>query len=257
MKPIRVAVVNLSTALNDHDQVVAGLRAVQKQLKRDFAEAWGVDARLTLVHPKQAGHSGKAIKPERLAEYYRLVLLNRGSDPKQRGVHGLTRTGRPVGIAYVSGGEWTVPVSHELVEMLVNPYLNRTAYRVSFMGTSFYCEEIGDPVENDTYPVDGHPVSNFVHPAWFSSSGGDRYDQLGKLRAPFQLTPHGSIGVFEGGELTVRVNRNTQGNLDASVAERVSPAQTRMRARGDEIWSDEIWSDEIWSDEIWSDEIWS
>lgn len=257
MKPIRVAVVNLSTALSDHEQLVSGLRAVQKQLKGEFAEAWGVEARLTLVHPKQSGHSGRPIKPERLGEHWRLILLSRGSDPKQRGVHALTRNGRPVAVAHISGSDWTVPVSHELIEMLANPYLNRTAYRISYMGTAFYCQEVADPVESDTYQLDGHAVSNFVHPAWFSSSGGDRYDHLGKLRAPFFLTPHGSVGVFEGGELTVRVNRNAQGNLDAAVAERISPQQSRMRARGDEIWSDEIWSDEIWSDEIWSDEIWS
>jgi hypothetical protein len=256
MKPIRVAVINLSGALSNHDDVVAGLRALQQQLKRDFAEAWGVDARLTLVHPKQPGHAGRSIKPGKLDEHWRLVLLNRGSDPKQRGVHGLSRSGRPVAVAFVSGNEWTLPASHELVEMLANPHLNRAGLRLGFAGASFYMQEIADPVEADSYHLAGHTVSNFVHPAWFSASGGDRYDQMGKLHGPFQLTPHGSIGVFEAGELSVRVNR-TGTNVDAAGGDRVSPQQSRMRARSDEIWSDEIWSDEIWSDEIWSDEIWS
>ena len=66
---------------------------------------------------------------------------------------------------------WTITASHELLEMLVNPYAILSAY-VPFddnCGT-FYRLEICDPVSPDEngYKINGIDVSDFVFPEWFA-----------------------------------------------------------------------------------------
>ena len=48
MANIQASVINASTVLRD-DQVKAALPALQTQVHRDFAPAWGVDADLSFV----------------------------------------------------------------------------------------------------------------------------------------------------------------------------------------------------------------
>jgi|SRR5579859_837276 len=253
MEPVSVAIVNLSRKLHDHARLAKGLNAVQLQVSDHFAPHWNTDARLTLVHGKLDACGGAAIKRQDVADHWLVVLKDKPDDPRQAGRHGLTREGRPAAEIFVEAGGWTRTLSHELLEMLANPFLDRAVLRRE--SNAFYVQEVCDPVERGGYEIGGVEVANFVLPAWFSPDAGRRYDQAGRLPAAFNLAPHGSIGVFDG-SLAVMVNKQG-GNLDAARADKVTRRDSKLRTHSDEIWSDEIWSDEIWSDEIWSDEIWS
>jgi hypothetical protein len=69
---------------------------------------------------------------------------------------------------------WSRGWSHEIVETLVDPDLtNRWALGL---------REVGDPVENVTYSLDGVQVSDFVFPSYFGGSGP--YDQAGAQTSP-------------------------------------------------------------------------
>jgi hypothetical protein len=49
---------------------------------------------------------------------------------------------------------------------------------------------MSDPVEEDTFLVDGIEMSNFVHPAWFEPfkhPPGTKFDHLGLLKKPFSI----------------------------------------------------------------------
>jgi hypothetical protein len=64
--------------------------------------------------------------------------------------------------------------------------------------------EMCDAVEEDTFPVNGIPMSNFVHPAYFEPfkhPAGVKFDHLGKLKAPFTLDPGGYSIVQENGKV--------------------------------------------------------
>ena len=53
---------------------------------------------------------------------------------------------------------------------------------------------MSDPVEEDTFLVDGMEMSNFVHPAWFEPfkhPPGTKFDYLGLLTMPFSMTKGG------------------------------------------------------------------
>lgn len=85
------------------------------------------------------------------------------------------------------GVSWSSVVSHELLEMLVDP--EGVLAALDYKTGRFYAFEICDPVQGQSYKLgDGNiEVSNFVYPSWYSRDALAPYDQLRKLPAPFTL----------------------------------------------------------------------
>lgn len=95
-------------------------------------------------------------------------------------------------------------LSHEVLETLVDPHVNLWA---DDQNGSAYALEIGDPVESDSYEitvagVGAVTVSNFVTPHWFDPQAGkeEKFDWLGKVDAPFQMTKGGYVVVRREGK---------------------------------------------------------
>jgi hypothetical protein len=64
-----------------------------------------------------------------------------------------------------------------------------------------YALEGSDPVEALSFPVNGIPMSDFVFPSYFEvfrKAGSVQFDQMGKVRKPFQILPGGYQIVFNG-----------------------------------------------------------
>ena len=81
-----------------------------------------------------------------------------------------------------------------------------------------YFEENCDPVESDSYKVNGIDVSNFVTPTWFklpqvAGTPDGRFDFLQNTNKPFELDSGGYMEVsYDGGRQMVReVQRRTSG----------------------------------------------
>lgn len=90
-------------------------------------------------------------------------------------------------------------LSHEVLETLVDPHINLWA---DDLRGHAYAYEVGDPVESDSYEITVHgvgpvAVSSFVTPHWFDPQADltDRFDWLGKVTAPFQMTKGGYVVV--------------------------------------------------------------
>ncbi len=196
MANIKIAVMNASTVVSDTD-VRAAIPALQTQVHRDFAAAWGIDADLTFVAQKNNPPAG----------YWWLVVLDNSDQAGALGYHDLTSDGLPLAKVFAQtdqqyGEQWTVTASHELLEMLADPDINLTAF-VQSSDTSgvLYAYEVSDPCEADAlgYQIDGVLVSDFVYPAWFESfrtQGSTQFDFQKKITKPFQLLAGGYIGVF-------------------------------------------------------------
>lgn len=90
-------------------------------------------------------------------------------------------------------------VSHEACEMVGDQYVNEW---VDNGKNALIARELCDPVESDTYEIDGVVVSNFVTPAWFSQLGGQQYDYLNKLTAPFTMTSGGYLIKMQEGKIS-------------------------------------------------------
>jgi hypothetical protein len=57
MANIRVAIMNVSTVVTD-EELTAVVPALQTQVHRDFASAWGIDAALVFVPQRSAPPAG-------------------------------------------------------------------------------------------------------------------------------------------------------------------------------------------------------
>lgn len=96
-------------------------------------------------------------------------------------------------------------LSHEVLETLVDPYVNGWWARPD---GSLVAAELCDPVESDSYsiPVLGQPVmvSNFITPRWSDPQAPARqkFDFLGNVHEPFGMTPGGYLVVQDAGNIS-------------------------------------------------------
>src|SRR5262249_37784585 len=112
----------------------------------------------------------------------------------------LDARGVPYAVVEVEG-KWTVTASHELLEMLGDPWRRtfRTAPSIdpAAPGRAGHClQEIADPCEDATYMINGVQVSDFVTPAYYLG-GRAPYDLLGRVASPLQVLPGGSLSWFD------------------------------------------------------------
>lgn len=87
--------------------------------------------------------------------------------------------------------------SHEMLEMLVDPFVTGNDIKTVKYENKEYIVEIADPVEGSGYHCVGEGnVANFVWPKWFgmeqTREGTCQFD-YGNLLSPFQLAPNGYI----------------------------------------------------------------
>lgn len=127
------------------------------------------------------------IEPTDQTATAQLSQMNKVYSATLYGYH-LVRNGIPYArLLYTS--QYSKVLSHEVLEMLVNPYLTR------YIGIELYSEspglekviqEIADPVQATAYDIDGVQVSNFIFPAWYhvTKIEGEQYDYLGLITEP-------------------------------------------------------------------------
>lgn len=203
-----LAIVNASPVFTDRE-IMAILPAMQLQLDRDFYPAWRnhvPEVKITFVPWERF---------QNLAADAWAIFINRHSkDDSMLGYHSV-EGGRVYGRVYVGdirrmNLEWTVTLSHEILELIADPSAE-TVYQMA--DGRFAGVEVCDPVEADAqaYAIDGVLVSNFVYPAYFSNLiRGGRYDHCGFLSGACpELT--------EGGYLPIR---DHAGNWSSIYADR-------------------------------------
>jgi hypothetical protein len=92
-------------------------------------------------------------------------------------------------------------LSHEVIEMLVDPDVNLYAVGVDPKDRRkkalFGCEAC-DPVQGNRYTIDGVAVSDFVYPEWFEPerTEGERFNYMNTLETPFSLDANGYASIL-------------------------------------------------------------
>ncbi len=185
-----VELINACTAVADAD-LAAMVPALQTQVDRDFAPAWHVRARLTFV-PKGLPGGRDA---------YWLVFVDDPDIAGALGYHDLTPAGHPLGKVFVkmdldTGSSISVTASHELLEMLGNPFLTDCIEYADDRQDVLLAKEACDPCEGEdfAYEIDGVKVSDFVHLPYFYFPVGrpnETYDHTGHISIPRTLLPDG------------------------------------------------------------------
>jgi hypothetical protein len=226
---IRVQFINKSSLPQAQAQAIVS--ALQVQVTRDFAPAWGVPAALYLA---------PASVPVPTPGFWSIAFLDNSDVAGALGYHDLTADGLPIGKVFVktteaAGDLVSVTASHELLEMLADPDINLVAEFDDGGGSpsKMYAYEVGDPVEDDTlgYDINGVLVSDFVYPAYFEqfrAAGSTRFDHQGKVSQPFQILSGGYLGMLDLSNLTQGWQQVT---ADAKGAAKARPPVGSRRER--------------------------
>lgn len=202
MANVTISILNVSSVLTD-DEVRAAIPALQTQVQRDFAPAWGVDADLAFVTGDMEPAAGS----------WWLVILDNSDQAGALGYHDLTKEGLPLGKVFAATDiaykhKWTHTLSHELLEMLADADINLTVFVQSDPRHGvLYSREVCDAcqAEQYAYEIDGVVVSDFVYPAWFESfwaADAAQFDHKKEIHRPFELLPGGYISIFDMGSGT-------------------------------------------------------
>jgi hypothetical protein len=172
--------------------------ALNQQVTKDLPQYWnGIDATVS-VAPSLAAIPHGAWP----------VFLVKSLPPGEGGFH-LDKHNQPFAkvIASHTDDTWTVDASHEIIEMLVDPFGNRMQSSqaikiegndvVDAAGTFSYLVEACDPCEaNDFgYGINGIAVSDFITPHYYDAkeSAGVFYSFRGNIKRPRQLLSGGYI----------------------------------------------------------------
>ncbi len=193
---INVAIINSSTVVTDA-QVNTLTNDLQVQISDNFSPYWGVDAKLKFF-PK-----GSTLPHD----MYWLVIMDTSDVQGALGYHDLTAFGLPIGKIFAkddltNGYHWTVTASHELIEMLADPWLVLSTLTPGSSNTSanVVAWELCDACEADGYgyAINGSLVSDFVLPSWFdyTASPQVKYDYCGHITAPLQLLSGGYTSII-------------------------------------------------------------
>jgi hypothetical protein len=195
----QVGVINESTVLSD-EEVRAAVAVLQRQVSEQFAPVWGVDATVAFVPAGSTPIKGS----------WWLVVLDNSDQAAALGYHDLTNEGLPLGKVFAASDlqysrQWTASASHELLEMMADPWVNLAATVEPGRdggAMNLYAYEVADPCDSEEfrYRIDGVLVSDFVYPAWFEgfwTEGQTQFDYLKKIRRPLELLPGGYIGMYD------------------------------------------------------------
>ncbi len=160
--------------------------AIQKQVLRDFAPIWGVQATVDAFATLELVPIG----------YWPIVVVPQVE--QGAGVH-LDRNGQPFALVEM-GASWSLTASHEILEMLADPFGNRLVPGYSPMsgqGRVEFLVEVCDPSEDGAYAYtsNGVLVSDFYAPSYFDPtvSNGVRYSFTGAVQHPRQVLPGGYL----------------------------------------------------------------
>lgn len=185
-----VAITNASTCLDDA-QVEAVLASLQKQVSLDFKPYWDLDCSLTFQNKNQPLAAG----------WWQIVIVDNPDQAGALGYHEMTSAGTPLGKVFAkldleNNGSWTVTLSHELLEMLADPWINWCA---TGSDGKIYALEVCDAVEADDlgYEVDGVLLSDFVTPSWFGPTDADCFDFKRRISKELELAQGGYISILD------------------------------------------------------------
>jgi len=183
-QPTTPTLISIRNKSSLSDKAVSeAIAAVGKQLARDYAPVWGLSPGLEFV-PEGQEANGNAFGTIEEIPNDNLDYL---------GFHSMDYDGTitgTMGAAYfrvfvTREGDWRSTLSHEVLELCLNPAANRWADGVN---GKEHAMEASDADESSTYNIDGIPCSNFVYPAFFNAFAGkgDRLDHMGNLSTPLE-----------------------------------------------------------------------
>jgi hypothetical protein len=200
--PLQQIVIIDQTGKINAELMHAAALALNQQVRQDLPKYWtGINAGVSYAPSLQS-----------LQTNAWPVFLATGLPPDEGGFH-LDNNNQPYAKVEVSPSDpsWTLDASHEIIEMLIDPYGNRlkTAPAIAISGDDVvegsgqfsYLVEACDPCEAKTfaYDIDGIAVSDFITPHFYDAAktAGTAYSFTGSITRPRQVLPGGYISYMD------------------------------------------------------------
>jgi hypothetical protein len=175
--------------------------ALQIQVDKHFAPLWQITGTVSYFKRLEDVPVG----------FWPIIISDNINDRSALGFHVDDRN-QPLALVRCTP-DWTLTTSHELLEMLADPWGNRLIAGPSIDDTKpneqvRYLLEVCDPVEDVScaYTINGFLVSDFITPAYHNpvGSANDRYDYMGKITAPRQVLENGYLSWEDLSDDTIR-----------------------------------------------------
>ena len=162
--------------------------ALQKQATRDLGPSWGIDATVYAFEFLKDVPAG----------YWPIIIRDNIHEPGAAGYH-TDKYKQPFALVQYDEG-WALTSSHEMCEMLVDPFGSRLVASGSIkqgQGRVSYLVEVCDPCEDEAfaYSVNGIFLSDFYTPHYFDpvTSSAVRYSFSGGVKKPKQVLKNGYL----------------------------------------------------------------
>lgn len=170
------------------DRLASVGAALQKQATRDLGPVWGIKATVdAFPHIKNIPIG-----------YWPIIIKDKIDDAEAAGYH-TDKHGQPFSLVAFAE-DWSITCSHEMLEMLVDPFGNRLFASDSIkqgQGRAQYLVEVCDPSEDDGfgYTINGERVSDFYTPDYFDPvpTSSARYSYTGFIKKPKQVLKNGYL----------------------------------------------------------------
>jgi hypothetical protein len=205
--------------------------ALQKQATRDLGPIWGIQATVDAFTQLKDVPTG----------YWPIIIREKIDDPTAAGYHS-DRYRQPFALVKHEEG-WALTCSHEMCEMLVDPFGNRMVASGSVkpgQGRVSYLVEVCDPSEDDSfaYSVNGIMLSDFYTPNYFDPvvSSSVRYSFTGCITKPKQVLKGGYLSWLDpaSGKWWQATFFGTKLRVD-DISEKMERLEGSMRSRIDRI----------------------
>ena len=191
MLPVHVGLVSQSKSISAQ-AVMQTAAALQKQVTRDYGPIWKVTATVSAFAALGDMPNG----------YWPVIVMDNIHTAGASGVH-QDKNGQPYALVEASDS-WSLTASHEVLEMLTDPFGNRLVAGRSpkpGQGRVEFLVEVGDPCEDASfaYTANGITVSDFITPAFFDpvASATARYSFTGAVKKPRQVLKGGYLSWHE------------------------------------------------------------
>jgi hypothetical protein len=162
--------------------------ALQKQAIRDLGPVWNIHSTVDAFARLEDVPVGT----------WPIVIEDNINTPGAAGVHE-DKDGQPFALVMAESG-WSLTASHELIEMLVDPFGRRLTEGQSpkpGQGRVEFLVEPCDPSEATqfAYLINGVTVSDFYTPKYFTTvfNPADRYSHTGAIKRPRQVLKGGYL----------------------------------------------------------------
>ena len=182
-----LALVSQSNKVSPSDLATTSA-ALQKQATRDFGPIWNIQATVDSFPDLKSVPLG----------YWPIIISDNINQQWVTGFH-TDKNHQPYALVQYDES-WQLTCSHEMLEMLVDPYGNKLVASKSIQdnqGNVNYLVEVCDPCEDASfaYSINGILVSDFYTPNYFDPQkvDGVRYSYTGAITEPREIKKNGYL----------------------------------------------------------------